>query len=148
MSFFNNLKSLVPYTQKHRSDTLITSLAQSKTTPVPIVEATKLVIQSAADLINTCEVEKTKRSTIAAQRDVAIANIDAQKEIILKYMAFAFSERAAVLTKNFDILDVAIQNNDYNMLNLALGTIVQVVQTSPFHEIQEIVEGKGVLRFE
>ncbi|MDC7690377.1 hypothetical protein [Vogesella indigofera] len=124
------------------------SLAKTKNIPVPLVDATKGVFDQVAELARIREIEQTKREEIAAKKETAIAAINSQKEIILECMRGTFAERAAALQASFKIIDRALESNDVNMLNAALASMVQVIQTSPFQTIKDVIEAKGTLRLE
>lgn len=124
------------------------SLAKTKNIPIPLADATKNVFDQVAELVRIREIEQTKREEIAARKETAIAVINSQKEIILECMRSTFAERAAVLQVNFKVIDQALENNDVNMLNAALASMVQVIQTSPFKAIKDVIEAKGTLRLE
>ena len=52
--------------------------------------------------------EETKRRAIAANRDVLIARITAEKEAILAYFSQRFAERRAALDEFFELLRHAV----------------------------------------
>lgn len=124
------------------------SLAKVKNIPVPLMDAAKGMVDQVTELMRIREIEQTKREEISARKDVAIATINSQKEIILECMSRLFAERAAVLQEGFKVIDHALERNDAQMLNAALASMVQVIQTSPFQAIQQVVESKGTLRLE
>jgi len=124
------------------------SLVAVKNIPAPLLDATKGVFDQVAELMRIREIEQTKREDIVAHKEVAIAAINSQKQIILECMRGVFAERAAVLQEDFKIIDRALERNDVQMLNAALTNMVQVIQTSPFQAIQQVIETKGTLRME
>lgn len=124
------------------------TLKKTSSVPAPLKDATQDMVSQITELMRIREVEQTKREEIVAQKEVALAAINAQKELILECMRHSFAERAAVLQENFKVLDAALEKGDLSMLNLALSSMVQVIQTSPFQAIQQVVEAKGTLRLE
>lgn len=120
----------------------------SNNVPVPMKEATQDMVSQITELMRIREIEQTKREEIVARKETTIAAINAQKEVLLEGMRQVFAERAVVLQQSFKALDHALEKGDLAMLNVALGSMVQVIQTSPFPVIQQIVETKGTLRLE
>lgn len=116
--------------------------------PMHLKDAAQDMASQVIELMRIREVEQTKREEIAVRKESTIAAINAQKEVILEGMRQVFAERANVLQQNFKVLDQALEKGDLAMVNLALGSMVQVIQTSPFPVIQQIVETKGTLRLE
>lgn len=120
----------------------------SNNVPLPMKEATQDMVSQITELMRIREIEQTKREEIVARKETTIAAINAQKEVLLEGMRHVFAERAVVLQQSFKALDHALEKGDLAMLNVALGSMVQVIQTSPFPVIQQIVETKGILRLE
>ena len=148
MNLFNPVKGLLKVNEVAKLGDVTKTLAKTKTIPVPVVDAANEVVEQVTELMRIREIEQTKREDIAARRDTALAAISSQKEIILECMRSTFAERAAVLQEDFKVIDQALERNDVQMLNAALTNMVQVIQTSPFQAIQQVVETKGTLRLE
>lgn len=150
MSFIKNAKDFLVSNSSRMSDisTIAGSVVKSSNVPTQLKDATEGMVSQITELMHIRETEQTKREEISAHKEKAIAAINAQKEIILSCMQNTFSERASVLQENFKVLDHALENGDVEKLRLALGSMVQVIQTSPFQAIQQIVESKGTLRLE
>jgi len=148
LNLFNPVKGLLKVNEVVKLGDVTKTLAKTKTIPVPVVDAANEVVEQVTELMRIREIEQTKREDIAARRDTALAAISSQKEIILECMRSTFAERAAVLQEDFKVIDQALERNDVQMLNAALTNMVQVIQTSPFQAIQQVVETKGTLRLE
>ena len=107
-------------------------------------------ISGIADYFRTLTEEETKRQAIAANRDVLIARITAEKEAILAYFRERFAERRAALDEFFELLDHAVDGKDNHQLNVALAGILGVIQDNPlddfetfkqqFHDPDHIIE--------
>jgi hypothetical protein len=120
--------------------------------PVPIVDGLTEVVNEVTDYLKVAEIEATKRSEISARRDVALAAIHAHRENISQLLAFTFQERAAVIQKQFETLDMAIAGGNVALASQSLNAMVSVIQTSPFKSVQEMQAMLGtkdfVVRFE
>lgn len=122
------------------------TMLMSKTSggaPVPLVNGVSTVITSITDYLKIAEQEKTKRTEIVAKRDVAIAAIQAQRDMISELMQYTFQERATVLQKQFDVLDLAIASGNVDMVNSSLSAMVSVIQSSPFKNVQDMQHALG-----
>jgi hypothetical protein len=120
--------------------------------PNPIAESVVSVVNEITDYLKIAEIETTKRTEIIAQRDIALATIQAQRENISKLLTYTFQERAAVIQKQFETLDKAIANGDTVLASHSLNAMVSVIQSSPFKTVQEMQALLGnkdfVVRFE
>ena len=85
-------------------------------------------ISGIADYLRTMQEEKTKRQAIAANRDVLIARITAEKETILAYFDHRFAERRAALDEFFELLSHAAADGDHHQRNAALAGILGIIQ--------------------
>lgn len=83
-----------------------------------------------------CQVQDSKRAQINAERDAYIAQIDAQKELILEYLERSFDERKVNFEHFFNRLDRAMAKNDTQQMGLILDSINQLAATSPFKVLQ------------
>ncbi len=85
------------------------------------------------------EQEATKREFIRANRDVALARIKSQREILELYLTKTFKERKAVIENSFRILDEGIASGNDKAIDAAMTMIVNTVQTSPLQGVKEIM---------
>ena len=85
------------------------------------------------------EIEVTKREYISAQRDIALAQIQAQRDILEKYLIQTFSERSKVIGELFRALDRGIDAGDTNLINMVMQGIVATVQVSPLQGVNEFM---------
>jgi hypothetical protein len=108
----------------------------------PISSLNEMVREVTSYLV-IAEQESTKRTDIRAKRDVAIAAIQAQRDVMLSVAQHTFQERAVVLQKQFDVLDAALAKGDAGTVDIALKSMVQVVQSSPFKSIQDMQQALG-----
>ena len=110
---------------------------------VPLVSGVSTALTSITDYLKIAEQEKSKRTEIVAKRVVAIAAIQAQRETISELMKYTFQERAAVLQKQFDVLDHAIATGNVDVVNSSLSAMVSVIQSSPFKNVQDMQQSLG-----
>ena len=100
--------------------------------PAEAAQVLKRFIEVAGDVAKFTEQQKTVRKDIEAKRGKDIAQIQAQKEIIMKYLDKSFDERKENFSKLFQVIDHAISNNNMQQLAMGLDSINQLAATSPF----------------
>ena len=93
-------------------------------------------ISGIRDYLCAMQEENTKRQAIAANSDVLIARITAEKETILAYFSERFAERRAALDEFFELLHYAVDGKDNHQLNVALAGILGVIQDNPLDDFE------------
>lgn len=111
--------------------------------PSHVVTGVSDVVNNVTDYLKVAEQERTKRTNIKASRDVALASIKAQRKVFSELMQYTFQERAAVLQKQFETLDKALEGGNVEVAALSLNSMVSVIQSSPFKTIQEMQQALG-----
>lgn len=115
-----------------RNDLVGTVKSIAAGNPAEAAQVLKRFIEVAGDVAKFTEQQKTVRKDIEAKRDKDIAQIQAQKEIIMKYLDKSFDERKENFSKLFQVIDHAISNNNMQQLAMGLDSINQLAATSPF----------------
>ncbi len=91
--------------------------------------------------VNTCvelrETERTKRTAIAAQEAVALAEIAAKRDVFLTYLNCSFDERKIAFAHLFETLDRALAMGSAD-LGPILGAITALAAKSPFADLHDI----------
>ena len=111
------------------------------TSPVSFVQSsTQNLIDSWKDYAKTRELEITKRDQIKANRDVALAKIQAQTEILRTLISDTFAERATNFDKYFALLETGFTNHDDQQINAALSLIVEQTKVSPMAQVANLIK--------
>ncbi|MGA9382961.1 MAG: hypothetical protein WBV73_29725 [Phormidium sp.] len=84
------------------------------------------------------EQEQTKRREIAAWEKATVANIQAQRDALIKYLELSFDERAKNFTFLFEKVDQAIADGNPNQLALAINSITEIAKASPFKDLADL----------
>ena len=84
----------------------------------------------------TLQEEETKRQAIAANRDVLVSRINAERDVILAYFGERFAERRAALDDLFVALHHATGNGDNEQLVAVLGGILGIIQQNPLDDFE------------
>lgn len=111
--------------------------------PVHVSQGVTAVLSEFTDYLKIAEVETTKRADILARRDVALLGLQNQRAAFEQLMTLTFQERAAVIQKQFDVLDIAMQKGDLTTIKNALDGMVSVIQSSPFKSVSEMQAALG-----
>jgi len=77
------------------------------------------------------EEEESRRAEIRMERDIAVAKILSQRDVILRYFDATFKERETSLDHFYSLLRQASENGDDHRLECALRGIVGIVTSSP-----------------
>lgn len=106
--------------------------------PQQCLAALNEIYSVADETIRYCEEQETKRETIRAERDVAIAKIKEMGELVKAYLEKTYDERLAIFTKQFDAIDVAISSGNVEMLAGTLNSMNALASSSPFKNLADI----------
>ena len=121
------------------------AIERSLSSPTQAISVLQTLIKTYEEVHRIDESEKTKRKDIERQRQVALAQIGAQKDILIKYLNCSFSERKRVFNKIFRVVDDAISKRDNEQLALGLKTMNEIAASSPFGPLKEIMSTKKAL---
>ncbi len=113
--------------------------------PDEVVDAVRDLVLMAGEVRKFEEAQVTKRMGIAAERDVAIANIKAQKDVLQDYLNRSFDERAENFERLFDVVDGALDTNNMTALAMGLESVVKLAASSPFKDLRTVEETAAAL---
>jgi len=117
---------------------LMNMLGKIKPSPQQALEGLKILLDIAKENHKTTEEETTKRHNITAMKEFEIEKIQAQKEVLKDYFEKIFSERKTNFDKMFDALDKGIENNNLELMQLALNSIVEIAKDSPLKQVEKL----------
>lgn len=96
------------------------------------------LVSVAAEVRRFEEAQITVRTDIAAQRDIALAKIEAQKEALMVYLEKSFDERKEGFLQLFSVVDNALKTDNMQSLALGLEGIIKLADSSPFKNLQSV----------
>lgn len=115
-------------------------------------EALAIPAQCLSEIVTTCtdylkiaEEERTKRQEIKAWEKTTIAQINAQRDVLIEYLERSFDERANNFRQLFNVVDQAIDNGDNEQLALALHSITELAKSNPFKDLANLTSVKAAL---
>lgn len=123
------------------SSVVLTSIGSS----AQMIPAVGLLVDFAVDVRTFEEAEITKRVGIAADRDVAIANVKAQQVLIADYLERSFDERAENFKKLFTVVGEASAAEKMQALAMGLESVVELATSSPFKDLRTVEETSAAL---
>ncbi len=112
---------------------------KAKPSPTQALEGLKVFAEVVKDNHKITEEETTKRANIFAMRDVEIEKIQAQKEVLKTYFDGIFSERRYMIEQMFDKLDKGIENNNLELIQMSMSSIVSIAQESPLKQVESLM---------
>lgn len=113
--------------------------------PADVVGVVRDLVLMAGEVRKFEEAQITKRTAIAAQRDVAVARIRAQKDILQDYLNRSFDERAENFARLFGVVDDALDRNNMEALAMGLESVVRLAASSPFKDLRTVEETSAAL---
>ncbi len=111
---------------------------RSLSTPQEITSTLKAFTEAANDAVKFCEVQETKREEIRANRDFRIAQLKAQRDVIIDYLQRSFDERRYLFEQQFKVVDHALTTGNTDELALSLQSINDLAKSSPFKALADI----------
>ena len=111
---------------------------RSLKTPAEVCSTLKAFSEAATDAVKFCEVQKTKREEIKAERDVRIARLRVQRDIVMEYLKQSYDERRNLFEEQFKVVDHALMTGNTEVLALSLQSINDLAKSSPFKALADI----------
>jgi hypothetical protein len=111
---------------------------QSLSSPTEVLSTLKAFSEAATDAVKFCEVQKTKREEIRANRDIRIRQLETQRDIIMRYLERSFDERKYLFEEQFKVVDHALQTGNTQELAISLQCINDLAKSSPFKALTDI----------
>ncbi|GAB1539901.1 hypothetical protein NUACC21_25690 [Scytonema sp. NUACC21] len=112
---------------------------------VSAAECLRDIVQAYSEYRIVAEEEQTKRSGIEAWEKTTIAQINAQRDALVKYLEQSFDERAKNFYFLFEKVDRAIIKCDENQLALSLNSIIEIAKNSPFKDLADLTLVRAAL---
>ena len=110
---------------------------------------TEQVLNTLTDLYNRYasleevrEANKTERMRIQADKEKALAQIEATKAVLMTHLNRSFDERATIFKKDFEAIDAAIANNNMEALAVMLQSVNTLAAQSPFKALVDLAQVK------
>ena len=120
-------------------DKVLNTLGKSKPTPAQALEGLTLLVKAKSENHKVSQEEKTKRENIKANSDIEIEKIQSQKEVLKIYFEGVFSERRYMIEKMFDNLDKGIENDNLELIQMSMSSIVSIAKESPLKQVEALV---------
>lgn len=103
------------------------------------------VVEAYKEYKIVAEQEQTKRRCIEAWEKTTIAQIQAQRDVLIDYLNRSFDERADNFRFLFEKVDQAIADGDNNLLTLSLHSITEIAKSSPFKDLADLTSVRAAL---
>ena len=109
------------------------------------VECLQQMVSAYMEYLTIAEQERTKRRDIEAWEKENITRIKAQRDLLITYLERSFDERAENFRNLFSVVDNALILGDNEQLALALNSITEIAQSSPFKELANLNSVRAAL---
>jgi len=113
------------------------NLTTSLSAPADIKMSLVKLCDKTLDTIKFCEAQETKRTEIVENANVQIEQIRAQKEFLMNYLEKTFDERRSIFSKEFEVLDKALETGNTAIMAQCLNSITALAQSSPFKALTD-----------
>ena len=111
---------------------------KSLSSPSEVLSTLKAFSEAATDAVKFCEIQETKRAEIKANAEVHIAQMRAQRDIIIDYLQRSFDERRYLFEQQFKVVDHALMTGNTEELAISLQSINDLAKSSPFKALSDI----------
>ncbi len=108
-------------------------------------ECLRDIVTAYTEYKKVAEQERTKRREIDAWEKTTIAQINAQRDLLIEYLDRSFDERAENFGHLFCVVDRAIAADNNDQLALALHSITELAKSSPFKELANLASVRAAL---
>jgi hypothetical protein len=98
----------------------------------------RAIVEAYTEYKIVAQEETTKRRGIEAWETATLAKIQANRDVLIKYLENSFDERANNFRFLFEKVDQAIAQGDNNQLTLALHSITEIAKSSPFKDFANL----------
>lgn len=95
-----------------------------------------------ATLEEVREANRTERERIQAEKEKALAQIEATQTVLITYLNRSFDERATIFKKDFEAIDTAIANNNMEALAIMVQNVNTLAAQSPFKALVDLAQVK------
>lgn len=99
----------------------------------------EMLVNAYADYKTICQTEHTKREAIAAWKEVQLTKTNNQRDFLESYLKERFAERRHVIDEMFKRLDQGIEDNNPDVITMAMSAIQNTVQSSPLQEAAQVL---------
>lgn len=120
-------------------------LAQGAAAFTSPADCLKQIVSAYTEYKTIAQQEQTKRRGIDAWEKTTVAQINAQREILMEYLDRSFDERAENFRAYFAVVDQAITSGNNDQLALALHSITEIAKSSPFKDLANLASFQSKL---
>lgn len=103
------------------------------------IEEAKEVFSIAMNFFRECEITKRETARYDSLVTVMTTEINRRYDLWEKVFTEVFRERRVSILKFFEIIDKGMETNDKQLINMGLMNLSNMVATSPFANIDQII---------
>jgi hypothetical protein len=103
--------------------------------PLAAADALREVLSACRDYAAIRQSNLLRRQEIASEERVALARIDAQRQLLMAYLDRAFGERSDNFRLLFEALDASRRAADAEAVSQTLAGIIELARSSPLADL-------------
>lgn len=111
--------------------------------PALVLNAISDMMVAAKECAQFEQAEITKRTYSNNQKEVAIEAIRAKRDVLLAALEMDHQLNKEKIDKSFDVINKAMETGDLKMLELGLGSMLKVAETSSLVQLQKLVQDES-----
>lgn len=123
----------------------LASVGGGAKSPSDVMVCIKTFIETTSDVMKFIEIQKTKRTQIRANSDIAIKQIEVVKDTIQTYLDKSFDERRYLFAREFELVDKALETGNALLLEQSLASITALAKESPFKGLADYARAQKEL---
>ena len=116
------------------------SIEKKKLDPEQALNTLNNLYNKYVELEKAREEYKTESDRIQADKEKALDQIAAIKDVLMTYLNRSFDERAIMIKQNFEVIDTAIANNNMEALAITVQSVNTLVAQSPFKALVDLAQ--------
>lgn len=116
------------------------SIEKKKLDPEQALNTLNNLYNKYVELEKAREEYKTERDRIQADKEKALDQIAAIKDVLMTYLNRSFDERAIMIKQNFEVIDTAIASNNMEALAITVQSVNTLVAQSPFKALVDLAQ--------
>jgi hypothetical protein len=109
------------------------------------MEALQKMVGAYTEYRIVAEQETTKRREIRQRGKAELQRIQAERELLMRYLERSFDERRENFARLFTLADEALERGDTAQLGQVLTSITQLAATSPFKSLGDVASARQAL---
>lgn len=100
------------------------------------------------DAYKEAKVTEREIANIQAQKEILLTEIEKRYDLYYKVFDRIFDERRVAITKSFEVIDKGLKDGDKDLISIGMQGLSNVVSSSPFANVDQLsrmIEGNKII---